>query len=810
MSYDDLDTAALRVPERAALYRRSSPAFAHFAAGYGVIQHTDETQVRVWELAQVLETRGVVRQADEVYALLSAADRVASAGMWLVVHQTYAARVHLDGRDLAREDFKATPEGHTGGALNMVPAYVGYLTANSLSGLTRSWVMGQGHVVSAIDSVNLLVGNVHPEHAERYDLSDEGLTRFVEDFYSYAVRPDGQPASPLGSHVGPHTAGGVMEGGYLGFAELQWVHMPLPGERLVAFLSDGAFEEQRGSDWAPRWWRAEDTGLVAPILIANGRRIDQRTTIAQQGGTGFLRHHLRLNNFDPIDLDGRDPAAFTWGIFEMEERLAAAASAVAAGRTRYPVPLPYAIAETVKGYGFIGAGSNAAHNLPLGENPAVDEGARTRFNRGARDLWVPVSELQASIARLNEHEVSHRVRERDHAMATRAPALPRLPEPPFRDTGEATSAMSGIDDFFTAVCEQNPQLRVRVGNPDELRSNGMSRALDLLKHRVTAPEPGVAEAIDGKVITALNEEAVVCAALANKAGLNLVVTYEAFAPKMLGAVRQEIIFARHQREVGRPPGWLAVPLVLTSHTWENGKNEQSHQDTTMAEALIAEPSDVSRVVFPADANSAMATLEAVYRRRGELWTLVVPKRPVPSVLKPRIARELVERGGARLHGGPEDPVILAAVGAYQLGEVLRASMRLRERGLPHAVVYLLEPARFREPRDAVEAGFVHGPAGREALFPKGAPVRVFLGHVRPEALAGALRSVDTGAERTRFLGYINRGGTLDTPGMLFANRATWAHVVAAVAGALGRAPSELLLPAELAAVRGEGDPRCLR
>src|SRR3546814_13546461 len=85
-----------------------------------------------------------------------------------------------------------------------------------------------------------------------------------------------------------------------------------------------------------------------------------------------------------------------------------------------------------------------------------------------------------------------------------------------------------------------------------------------MKRRVHEPEPGVAESPTGAVITALNEEAVVCAALGNKGGLNLVVTYEAFAPKMLGAVRQELIFARHQVHAGRPPGWLGVPLVLRS------------------------------------------------------------------------------------------------------------------------------------------------------------------------------------------------------------------------------------------------------
>src|ERR1700741_289330 len=115
--------------------------------------------------------------------------------------------------------------------------------------------MGQGHCVAAIDSVNLLVDNLMPAHAERYNVTGEGLTRYVRDFYSARLGANGPQDSPLGSHVNAHTAGGLAEGGYLGCVELQWVHMPLPGERLVVFLSDGAFEEQRGSDWAARWSR---------------------------------------------------------------------------------------------------------------------------------------------------------------------------------------------------------------------------------------------------------------------------------------------------------------------------------------------------------------------------------------------------------------------------------------------------------------------------------------------------------------------------------------------------------------------------
>ncbi|MGH7821573.1 MAG: xylulose 5-phosphate 3-epimerase, partial [Candidatus Binatia bacterium] len=479
MTIETLDEAGVR--ERAALCRRASPSFAAWAAGYGVIAHGDLTQLRIHEMAKRLVERGSVGQADDVYRGLAAADQVASAAMWLVVHMTYARSVRLDGRELDAADFKRSPEGHTGGALNMVPAYAGYLAANALTGVTRSWLMGQGHCVAAIDATNVLVGNVTPEHEARYALSDAGFTRLVRDFYSYSLTPDGRPESPLGSHVNAYTAGGLLEGGYLGFAELLWVHMPLPGERLVAFLSDGAFEEQRGGDWAPRWWRAEDSGLVSPILIANGRRIDQRTTTAQSGGAAWLRDHLRLNQYDPIDIDGHDPAAFAWAIFEMEERLSAAAREVFAGEREYPVRLPYAIAESVKGYGFPGAGTNRAHNLPLSGNPSTDAGAREEFNSGARRLWVAPDTLREAAQALRRSAATSRPAERDHALASRRPPDPVLPDLPRHGRGESVSPMESLDEYFCAVVQSNPGLRPRVGNPDELRSNRMNRTLDRLK-----------------------------------------------------------------------------------------------------------------------------------------------------------------------------------------------------------------------------------------------------------------------------------------------------------------------------------------
>lgn len=785
----------------------SLPSYRRWTEGHGVIVHQARTNQRVLALASRLVEQGRVPDAAFVFDVLAAADRLANAAMWLVVHMTYARRVRLDGAPLQAEDFKPSPQGHTGGSLNMVPAYVGYLAANALTGQTRSWLMGQGHCVAAIEAVNVLIGNVSQGQKGRYTATDEGLTQLVQDFYSYAITPEGLPGVPLGSHVSVHTAGGVLEGGYLGFAEVQYVHMPLPGESLAVYLSDGAFEEQRGGDWASRWWRPSDSGNVMPVMILNGRRIDQRTNIVQEGGAGWLMKHLELNGFAPVEIDGHDPAAHAWVLLDMENTLDEYARLERAGALRYPLRLPHAIATCIKGYGFPGAGTNHAHNLPLEGNPAFDDAAREEFNRGAARLHVDLPTLDAARALFKLHAAQSRPLERDHPLARRHVATPVLPEPPTYAAGEAVSPMRAIDDAFVALVEENAGLRVRVGNPDELQSNRMVRTLELLRHRVDRPEPGGPEAVDGAVITALNEEAVIGAALGNKGGLNIAVSYEAFGVKMLGALRQDILFARHQREAGMPPGWLGMPLVLTSHTWENGKNEQSHQDPTLCEALLGEMSDTARVLFPVDAATAVACLHSVYESRGVIGAIVAPKQDMPQWFDAAEARAAVRAGFvamAPLSAGTR--VQILAVGAYQLREALRAARVLSRNDCAAQVVAVLEPGRLRAPRDRIEAAFAVSDAAVTQAFPPGL-ARVMVSHCRPEPLLGALRRLDHG--RMAGLGYINRGGTFDVEGMLFANHCTWAHIVQQAAAMVGLPVSSFLSDDVVTALAGRGDPAIL-
>ncbi|MFO7325972.1 MAG: xylulose 5-phosphate 3-epimerase, partial [Pseudomonadota bacterium] len=129
--------------------RSAEDPVAAWRAGYGPIRHRPDTVAQVERAVQELAGQGRCT-AEEAWRLFAAADRLACAAMNVVAHMSYARRIDLSGAPLAAEDFKAAPEGHMGGSLNMVPAFVGYLVANALTGTTRGWLMGQGHCVAAI------------------------------------------------------------------------------------------------------------------------------------------------------------------------------------------------------------------------------------------------------------------------------------------------------------------------------------------------------------------------------------------------------------------------------------------------------------------------------------------------------------------------------------------------------------------------------------------------------------------------------------------------------------------------------------
>jgi phosphoketolase len=224
--------------------------------------------------------------------------------------------------------------------------------------------------------------------------------------------------------------------------------------------------------------------------------------------------------------------------------------------------------------------------------------------------------------------------------------------------------------------------------------------------------------------------------------------------------------------------------LVSSHTWENGKNEQSHQDPTLCEAWMGEMADMAPVYFPFDANSAVALMCTLYKQTGRVAAVVTPKNVTPYFCSAAQAQQAVQDGAMVLKHDTDAILQFLAVGAYQLEAANKAAEVMREQGVDCSVVAILEPGRFRIPRDAREARYVHSDADIARIIPS-VETRLIVCHTHAEVMTGVLRRLDTGIAQTRVLGYRNRGGTLSVPGMQEANEQSWQAIVKAANELLG-------------------------
>jgi phosphoketolase len=209
-------------------------------------------------------------------------------------------------------------------------------------------------------------------------------------------------------------------------------------------------------------------------------------------------------------------------------------------------------------------------------------------------------------------------------------------------------------------------------------------------------------------------------------------------------------------------------------------------------------SDMARVVFPADHNSALALLPSINQACGALACMVMPKRERPAIFS-RAQAEQLARDGAIIvdEQAGSNPILLIANGSYQLTEMQRATRRLTKAGVSYRLVYLQGPGRFRVPRDRWEIEALAGDGVTERLFPEQIEMRVLLSYMRPEVARGHLWLILPDMRRNSVLGYRNRGGTLDDGGMQFANRASWANVLDVYARLLDVPRTALLNPMRL-------------
>src|SRR3546814_11148957 len=119
---------------------------------------------------------------------------------------------------------------------------------------------------------------------------------------------------------------------------------------------------------------------------------------------------------------------------------------------------------------------NAATNRPSAGKPARGEEAGRTVNGAAAVLFVPPDEIAQAVETLAVHDAQRRPLESRHPLALRRPQAPTPPEPRWDQAGAPPDcAMHALDRWLVRLVDANPALRLRVGNPDELRRSDERR-----------------------------------------------------------------------------------------------------------------------------------------------------------------------------------------------------------------------------------------------------------------------------------------------------------------------------------------------
>lgn len=737
-----VDTAAAhnkKIATQALQYRNADTDFCEWAEGYGLVCHSDATQLAVYDLAHELTDAGYVAHPTLCFRLLRQLDVLCNHVIALVARLTQLRDFDAAGDGIRH--LRPQAAGDTRRALAVVPVLCARLALNRLTRHHRDWFTDIADAGAALEVLQLLLETAPADRRSRYGsrADDIDWEKMIRDFGRVS-----ENQSFPGPWISPELAGVRAPVG--GSVASQAVHQVLASERLLALLDAADRETLQDS---LRWWHPADCGLLVPLLMNFGAS-DSDTTL----------------------VDGSDPAACACAIFNAETRLGM-------------------LAEQ-----YLDEEWPGARSVPVIEVNAAG------WWQNANSPDERQQALAQMLARCGEDEaVSMRAvaAMKPNRRSSRAfMVTPNRPDPHWVSHGE--SCLQAIDRYFGDLAEVNPQLRARIAGDRARLAVDLPLASELLGGRSEWPLQQRDCRPAGAVLAVDSGEEMATIVLGNQMGLNLLAPASAQAMETLGPLLVSSRFARAQAAVDEPAPWLAIPFLLQADWWQVPDHGFACA-LECAEVMLAQNADQVRLQLPPDPNTALACLKNAYGEYGVITGLLLPGQTVATALNPKIAEQLAAFGAVCVAGNCAAEIQIVAIGAASLDVGREASERLKSLGITHSLVCVLEPGRFRDARDPQESAYLADPSLIDSLFPAHVQYRLILTDLRPELVLGHCRLLDSGRQRTRALGFTNHYPGECEASVLLANGLHVAPALWSLAQLTGRDPAEWLSAIDREAVQ---------
>jgi xylulose-5-phosphate/fructose-6-phosphate phosphoketolase len=637
-------------------------------------------------------------------ALTPSADNRLSMKWWRAANYLTAAQIYLQANPLLREPLrpehvKPRPLGHWGTApgLNLIYTHLNALIRRT--GQDVLFVAGPGHGGAAVVA-NLWLEGTYSEIYPEITRDEAGLLRLVRQFST----PGGIP-----SHVGAATPGSIHEGGELGYslAHAFGAAFDNPDLLVACVVGDGEAETAplEGGWKGTRFLNPARDGAVLPILHLNENKISGPTVLGR-APESEIEHLLRAHGYHPRFVEGDEIRAVHMHLDivldevrrEIAEIQAAARAGYATGRPLWPA----IVLRTPKGWtgphavdGKLVEGTFRAHQVP------IQHVRENRTHMVELEHWLrsyrpeelfdedgsPREEIAAEaptgskrmgmLAAANGGRSTLSLRVRDLAGYA-----VEVPEP----GGTQVENTEPLGRLTRDVIKDNPT-NFRLFCPDETKSNRLGAVFEATDRCLMDARPDDERVSpDGRVMEVLSEH--LCEGwlegytLTGRHGL--FATYEAFA---MVSASMTIQHAKWLEEAEDIPWRAPVPslnVLLTSTCWRNDHNGFSHQGPGLIDSMLAHRGSITRLYFPADANTLLAVADHCFASHNYVNLIVADKQRHLQYLGLDEARRHAAAGAsiwkwASTASDDEEPdIVMASIGDVPTQEALAATALLRQ------------------------------------------------------------------------------------------------------------------------------------
>ncbi len=710
------------------------------------------------------------------------------AADYLSAIQIYLQGNYLLKEPLAPHHIKPRLLGHWGTCPGINFTYAHLNRAIIEHDLNMLLVLGSGHGFPAIQANLFLEGTL-----AKYDKRITNDIHGIETMTRLFSWPYGYP-----SHSNPEAPGVILEGGELGYALGTAYGAVLDNPDLIAACLVGDGEAETGPTAAA--WHTnklldpKTCGAVLPILHCNGYKISGPTFFGRMSDEE-LKQLFMGYGYEPFFVDSYKEddvhEVMSTTLDTVVERIRFTQYCAREGSLKEPPRWPMIILRSPKGWHSIEELDGKKIEDNHYSHQVIAELAETdSTHMAALENWLHSYEFSSLFdGESFAEEIRSLIPRPEKAMGNnphtfggepyyKPLVLPDVASHMIPGTclvddpvcGEASS-MVAVGEYFADVMRANLQNNnLRLFSPDETYSNKMDAVFNVTNRAFQWPIYHHDKHIsnDGRVMEILSEHTLQSLLqgyiLTGRHGL--FVTYEAFAQVVASMADQYAKFLGIARDVEWRGDVPSLNYILTSSGWRQEHNGFSHQNPGFIDGILQRQGCFSYVYFPADANTAVLTLEKMLASKNEINVLVAGKRPLPVWrTKEEAAEDLLTGINIWDFASDEDPhVVLVSAGDYVTKETL-ASINILHRCVPDIRIRYVNISSL----SVLGVGCTVLPQPLSYYFTEDCPVRVNF-HGYPQTLKQILFDYGMSNDRVTIRGYQEQGSTTTPFDMMVRNQ----------------------------------------